>query len=116
MKPLLPAIDIAGRIREAEFALLYQSRRPVEVANLAASVGIDLAAAETATNTLAEAGWLDRDVAGRVTGAAGLSLTTGPHRLVLGDAAFRTWCAYRGLPERRWIADALTSSLTPAVG
>jgi Alkylmercury lyase len=29
-----------------------------------------------------------------VTGAAGLSLTTGPHRLTIDGAAFRTWCAY----------------------
>jgi alkylmercury lyase len=97
MKPLLPAIDAAGQIRETAFALLYRDRRPVDVGDLAASVGIDLGAAETAVNTLAEAGWLDRDAAGRVTGAAGLSLTTGPHGLVLGDAAFRTWCAYDGL-------------------
>lgn len=30
----------------------------------------------------------------RVTGSAGLSLTTGAHRLEIEGAAFRTWCAY----------------------
>src|SRR5207244_13561208 len=43
---------------------------------------------------LAGAGWLDRDEDGRVTGAAGLSLTTGPHRIALDGTDFRTWCAY----------------------
>ena len=97
MKPSLPAIDAAGRIREAGFALLYRDRRPIEVADLAASVGIELDAAETAVTTLAEEGWLDLDAAGRVMGAAGISLSTGPHALVLADATFRTWCAYDGL-------------------
>ena len=97
MKPLLPAIDTAGPIREAGFALLFRDHQAVEVEDLAATVAIDLDAAETAVESLAEAGWLDRDAAGRVTGAAGLSLTTGPHGLRLGDAEFRTWCSYDGL-------------------
>lgn len=37
------------------------------------------------------------DDAGRVVGAAGLSLSTGPHGLTLDEAAFRTWCAYDAL-------------------
>jgi hypothetical protein len=32
MKPLLPAIDAAGVLREAGFALLLRDRRPVELA------------------------------------------------------------------------------------
>ena len=43
------------------------------------------------------AGWLDANEQGRITGAAGLSLTHGPHRLEIGDASFRTWCAYDAL-------------------
>lgn len=83
MKPLLPALDAAGLLREAGFALLLRDRRPVEVADLAAAIGIDPGAADAAVTTLAEAGWLDLDDSGRVVGAAGLSLATGPHRLTL---------------------------------
>jgi len=34
---------------------------------------------------------------GRVAGAAGLSLVSGPHCLILDRADFRTWCAYDSL-------------------
>ena len=97
MMPLLPAHDAAGLLREAGFALLFGDRRPVELADLAAATGLEIEAARSAASTLAEAGWLDLDGSGHVTGAAGLSLATGPHGLMLGDAAFRTWCAYDSL-------------------
>jgi Alkylmercury lyase len=97
MKPLLPAVDAAGLLREAGFALLFRDRRPVEVADLAAAIGTEAGAAGAAVTTLAQAGWLDLDDSGRVVGAAGLSLTTGPHRLTIADAPFRTWCAYDSL-------------------
>ena len=97
MKPLLPAVDAAGLLREAGFALLFRDRGPVEVADLAAAIGIEACAGGAAVTTLAQAGWLDLDDSGRVVGAAGLSLTTGPHHLTLGDAPFRTWCAYDSL-------------------
>src|SRR6266540_2236991 len=97
MKPLLPALDAAGLLREAGFALLLRDRRPVVVADLAAAIGIDAVAGSSAVTTLAQAGWLDLDDSGRVVGAAGLSLATGPHHLTLGAGAFRTWCAYDSL-------------------
>jgi hypothetical protein len=97
MKPLLPAVDTAGLLRETGFALLLRDHRPVEVADLARVIGIDAGAAKGAVTTLAQAGWLDLDGSGRVVGAAGLSLATGPHRLTLGGAPFRTWCAYDSL-------------------
>lgn len=97
MKPLLPAMDAAGLLREAGFALLLRDREPVEVTDLATAIGIDVVAAGSAVGTLAQAGWLDLDEAGRVVGAAGLSLATGPHHLILSDAPFRTWCAYDSL-------------------
>ena len=97
MKPLLPALDTAGLLREAGFALLLRDRQPVEVADLAVAIGIDAAAASSAVTTLAQAGWLDLDDSGRVVGAARLSLATGPHRLTLSDGHFRTWCAYDSL-------------------
>ena len=97
MKPLLPALDAAGLLREAGFALLLRDRQPVEVADLAAAIGIDAASASFAVTTLGQAGWLDLDDSGRVVGAAGLSLATGPHHLTLGAGSFRTWCAYDSL-------------------
>jgi len=97
MRPLLPAIDGRGVLREAGFALLLRDQRPVDVADLAGAIGIDIAAAADTVATLAQAGWLDLDRAGRVVGAAGLSLSTGSHRLMLGASEFRTWCAYDSL-------------------
>ncbi|MBA2719667.1 MAG: hypothetical protein H0U52_10565 [Chloroflexi bacterium] len=97
MRPLLPALDAAGLLREAGFALLLRYRQPIEVTDLAVAVGIDVASAGGAVNALAQEGWVDLDEPGRIVGAAGLSLATGPHRLSLGDAAFRTWCAYDSL-------------------
>lgn len=97
MMSLLPAIDAAGLIREAGFALLLRDRRPVELADLAAATGFEIEAARSAVATLGEAGWLDLDDFGHVTGAGGLSLATGPHGLRLGEAPFRTWCAYDAL-------------------
>lgn len=97
MKPPLPTVDAAGLVRETGFALILRDRQPVEVADLARAVGIDVDAAGSAVATLARAGWLDLDDSGRVVGAAGLSLATGPHHLTLGEASFRTWCAYDSL-------------------
>jgi Mn-dependent DtxR family transcriptional regulator len=66
MKPLLPALDAAGLLREPAFALLLRDRQPVEVADLATAIDIDPAAAGSARSTLAQAGWLDLDDSGRV--------------------------------------------------
>ncbi len=96
-KPLLPAFDAAGQLREVAFALLLRDRRPIETSKLAAVTGLRPEAIHEAVGTLAGAGWLDVDDAGRVTGAAGLSLATGPHRLTLDETAFRTWCAFDSL-------------------
>lgn len=104
-KPLLPAVDAAGQLREVAFALLLRDRRPIETSELAAVTGLNHDAIQDAVGTLAGAGWLDVDGAGRVAGAAGLSLATGPHRLTIDDSAFQTWCAYDSLG----IATALES-------
>lgn len=97
MKPLLPAVDAAGMVREAGFALLLRGHRPVELADLVLATEIDVEVARATIDSLAQAGWLDLDDAGRLVGAAGLSLSTGAHRLTLGVAPFRTWCAYDSL-------------------
>jgi hypothetical protein len=95
--PLLPAVDAAGQLREVAFALLIRDRQPIEISELAAVTGRRLEAINNAVATLAGAGWLDVDDAGRVTGAAGLSLAIGPHGLTIGGSSFRTWCAYDSL-------------------
>jgi len=96
-KPLLPAVDAAGQLREIAFALLLRDRRPIETSALAALIGIRPATIRGSVRALAEGGWLDVDDAGRIVGAAGLSLTTGPHGLTIGESPFRTWCAYDSL-------------------
>jgi hypothetical protein len=96
-KPLLPAIDAAGRLREAAFAFLVRDRSPLALDELARLTGLESEAVGDVTATLAEAGWLDLDDAGRIIGAAGLSLATGPHGLTLEGSPFRTWCAYDAL-------------------
>jgi Alkylmercury lyase len=96
-KPLLPAVDAAGQLREVAFALLLRDRRPIETSELAAVTGLRPDAIRDAVGTLAGAGWLDLDETGRVAGAAGLSLATGPHRLTIDETPFRTWCAYDSL-------------------
>ena len=94
---LLPAIDAAGQLREAAFALVLHKRRPIDAADLARATGLTPHATHRAVTTLARAGWLDLDQQQRVTGAAGLSLANGPHRLKIGEGSFRTWCAYDAL-------------------
>jgi hypothetical protein len=95
-KPLLPSVDSADRVREVAFALLVRDRRLIELCSLAAAGGLDVDTTSAAVDSLASAGWLDL-TAGRVSGAAGLSLDTGPHSLTLNGASFRTWCAYDAL-------------------
>ena len=94
VKPLLPAVDAAGLLRETAFALLVRDRRPIDVADLAGEVGLQTEVAAASVAALADSGWLDLDASGRVVGAAGLSLSTGAHLLSLGTFEFRTWCAY----------------------
>lgn len=96
-KPLLPAVDAAGQLREAAFAALVRERRPTHLHDLARSTGLEPATVRNLTGTLAAAGWLDLDEEGHITGAAGLSLTSGPHSLTLRGTPFRTWCAYDAL-------------------
>jgi hypothetical protein len=93
-RPVLPATEVYARTREAAFALLLTHRRPVLADELAALAGVSATTLNRLLDELAAAGWIDRDADGRVTGSAGLSLTTGPHRLAIEGAAFRTWCAY----------------------
>jgi hypothetical protein len=111
-KPLLPAIDAAGRLREAAFALLVRDRSPLGFDDLARLTGLESEAVCDATATLAGAGWLDVDESGRIPGAAGLSLATGTHGLTLEGSPFRTWCAYDALGIASALdADALVETV-----
>lgn len=86
----LPASDVHERIREAAFALLLIERRPITAEELAADTGAPAGALPAMLDQLARAGWIDRDADGRVTGSAGLSLTTGRHRIAIDRTEFRT--------------------------
>ncbi len=92
--PGLPAADLHERIREAAFALVLTERRPIRADEIATAAGAPANTLPAMLDQLAGAGWIDRDADGRVTGSAGLSLTTGPHRITIDGAEFRTWCAY----------------------
>jgi hypothetical protein len=92
--PVLPAAELHSRIREAAFALLLTHHRAISTDELATLAGAPASTLTDLLDELVAAGWIDRDAEGRVTGSAGLSLTTGPHRLAIDGAAFRTWCAY----------------------
>ncbi len=93
-RPDLPAADLHERIREAAFALVLTERRPIPVDEIARATGAPVDALPAMLDELARAGWIDRDADGRVTGSAGLSLTTGRHRIAIDGTDFRTWCAY----------------------
>lgn len=93
-RPGLPAADLHERIRETAFALLLTERREIAPDEITAATGMPSAAMSGMLDRLASAGWIDRDPDGRVTGSAGLSLSTGPHRIAIDGTEFRTWCAY----------------------
>lgn len=93
-RPGLPAANLHERIREAAFALLLTERRPITADEISRATGTPERALPGMLDQLARAGWIDRDAGGRITGSAGLSLTTGPHRIAIDGTDFRTWCAY----------------------
>jgi len=93
-RPGLPAADLHERIREAAFALLLSEHRAILPDEIARASGAPMSGLPAMLDQLAGAGWIDRDEDGRVTGSAGLSLTTGPHRISIDGTEFRTWCAY----------------------
>lgn len=81
------------RLREVAFGALVVEAAPVDAARLEDASGLDRATVDAALDRLAAAGRIDRDAAGRVLGAAGLTIADGPHSLTLGGHSYRTWCA-----------------------
>ena len=92
---LSPDEALAERVRVAAFALLLRTPRAIEVADIASAAGLNEIG--RILDALADAGQIDRDPQGRVTGAVGLSLDHGPHALKIGGHPYRTWCAYDAL-------------------
>ena len=88
--------ELDEQVRQAAFGLLVRDGRPVAVGALAASLPTrrDPGPVRDAVARLAASGHLDRDRRGAVVGAGGLTLGDGPHRLVLRERAYRTWCAF----------------------
>ncbi len=107
----------AGAVRETAFALLLAGRRPVAPAAIAAALTIPGPTPDPILVDLGANGWIDRDDDGAITRAAGLSLTDGPHRLTLGAAEFRNWCAYDSLGIGAALeADATVTTACPVCG
>jgi len=116
-QPTLVAADLHARVRETAFALLMTGHRPVPPDEVGAVAGIPRADLIPLLDELAAAGWIDRDPDGHVTGSGGLSLTDGPHQLLIGDAAFRNWCAYDSLGiAAATQADATIRTTCPVCG
>ena len=91
---MIETVDLPERIREVAFARLFATGEPVAGDTIATDLGTSAAAVEAAIETLIAAGWIDRHEGGSISGAAGLSLTDGPHLVEMGGREFRTWCAY----------------------
>jgi hypothetical protein len=116
-RPILAAADLHQRIRETAFALLLTGRRAVSPGEIAAAAGVAPGAIGGLLDELGSVGWIDRDPAGSVTGSGGLSLTDGPHRLTIGGAEFRNWCAYDSLGIAAALdADAAIDTTCPICG
>jgi hypothetical protein len=84
------------QVRWTAFGLLVRLGRPVELDALMEAMpsSVEPGAVRDAIPRLAAGGQLDVGPGGAVVGAAGLTLGPGPHRLLLRDRDYRTWCAY----------------------
>ena len=83
-------------VRRTAFGLLVRDAEPIPPSRLAAALAdpVDPTQLDDALARLAAAGLIDREPSGAVIGAGGLTLGDGPHRLLLGERDYRTWCAY----------------------
>ena len=76
------------------FSELLQAPHPVTVGLLAERLGTTVSALERQLATLAERGWIRRDLAGSIVGSRGLSIEPTRHELQLPQGRRFTWCAY----------------------
>lgn len=88
---------LEGLLRTQSFQLLLKSGAPVEVDDLAKLSQTDRSKVAATLGDLDRAGRIRRDEAGRVVGAAGLSVVPASHQIEVGGRHFWTWCAYDAL-------------------
>lgn len=103
---------LSARLRDLAFGALVYQPAPVETDRLATLCGTDPTSVQKSLDALATAGQIDRDESGRVVGSAGLTISDGPHALLLGDHRYRTWCAFDaiGIPAALgWDAEIETA-------
>lgn len=91
---LSPPTDANDLVRTAAFRLLLERDEPIEVDDLARSIGVKPERLGGLLEELDAAGKIRRDEAGRVTGSAGLSVVPDRHEIELQGRRFWTWCAY----------------------
>jgi len=86
--------DSEALIRAAAFRLLLAHARPIEPDELATATDSRTDRVQALLAELDRAGRIRRDGAGRVVGAAGLSVIPDRHQIQIDGRRFWTWCAY----------------------
>ena len=87
-------VDSETLIRAAAFRLLLAHARPIAPDELATAADSSTDRVQALLAELDRAGRIRRDGAGRVVGAAGLSVIPDRHQIQLDGRRFWTWCAY----------------------
>src|SRR5438094_10180817 len=110
------ATDEARQVRREGFRALLGGKS-VTVQELSSSSGLGIDEIRLALSELESKGLARVDVAGRLVGAAGLSVVPSPHRLELDRRVFHTWCALDavGIPAALE-ADARATTTCPLCG
>src|SRR5438094_52744 len=110
------ATDEARQVRREGFRALLGGKS-VTVEELSSRSGLGIDEIRLALSELESKGLARVDVAGRLVGAAGLSVVPSPHRLELDGRVFHTWCALDavGIPAALE-ADARATTTCPQCG
>lgn len=88
------ALVLTGNIRRAAFRRLLLTRSATRADELAIDLGRSVEEVARGVDEHGARGRVRIDAAGRVTGAAGLSVVPDRHRIEIGGRTFWTWCAY----------------------
>jgi len=91
---VMRAEDLHGLVRGEAFRQLLATGVPATGEDLAVSIGISADKVARVLEELNAAGRIRRDEAGRVIGAAGLSVLADRHQIDFEGRRFWTWCAY----------------------
>jgi Alkylmercury lyase len=94
-----PVADVVGdlltdEVEGAAFRALLRGGAPLEPSELAVELGCTQEDLQRRIAELDRKGQIRLDAAGRVVGAAGLSVAPDRHRIVLEGRQFWTWCAF----------------------